>query len=89
MDDDPFFAEGGGDLDLRPPVAIAAGVLLTAVGIAAVAGVEFPFVDTIEMVRLGGSEFTWVAAAVLLTGGLWETVALRLPLGSSDDDHTS
>lgn len=74
---------------LRPAVTIATGLVLAAVGVAAVAGLEFPFVNTIEMVRLGGSEFTWVAAAVLLTGGVWETVAQRSPLRSQDADETT
>lgn len=71
---------------LRPAVTIVTGLVLGAVGIAAVAGVEFPFVSTIEMVRLGGSEFTWVAAAVLLTGGLWETVTRRRSRASDGDE---
>lgn len=59
---------------LPATAAIVAGSALAVVGVAGVAGLDLP-VATVEVVRVAGSEFTWIAAAVLLTGGLWEAFA--------------
>lgn len=59
---------------LPAAAAIAAGSVLAIVGLLGVAGIGLPVADTVEIARVAGSEFTWIAAAVLLAGGLWEVV---------------